>query len=221
MGLLSKIISLGIVISSLYPQLKSLRFKKEISRDSEGPLEEPSERALLKEYEVCQQEASDTGSYSWQSGLIFFVTTLALAGAVITGLINAEVSPYRLLLIMGLGGFSITLLLVWKKYLIRQNFIRKVMFHRMKKMERKLGLRKGLYVSFLDETLKNNPLNNKERTELLEEFRGNRGRRPQGLAITMRVVHIAIITWVLLIALELLIFLCHPCREFLFNFNFR
>ena len=106
-------------------------------------------QALAAEYQACQNEAAGAAGWSWQSGLIFFVTSLALAGAIISVLVNTNFSWYRLVLIISLGIFSIFLLLVWERYLLRQNFIRLVMFYRMEQIERELSLRKNLYCFFL------------------------------------------------------------------------
>ncbi len=176
----------------------------------------PSEQALLAEYQVCQREASDAVSSSWQSGIILFVTTLTLAGTIIYGLLNTNASIYRTMLIFILGIFSVTLLIVWKKYLTRQHFVRRVMFHRMQEVERDRELRKCLYVSFLDGTLKdeNNPINQNERTKLLESFGQDAGRKPKGFKLTILVVKLAIWAWITIMILELII-LIPRVHEFL------
>ncbi len=173
----------------------------------------PSEQALLAEYKVCQHEASASGSYGWQSGIIFFVTTLTLAGAVITGLANANASLYRLLLITILAAFSITLLCAWKKYASRQQFIRKIMYARMRVIEGKLGLRKNLYVDFLDnateDETENNwknekwlPLTKAERGKLRDDYPKHFRTKPQGFKWITWVAWAAIIAWVVIILLE-------------------
>lgn len=177
----------------------------------------PSEQALLAEYQACQDEAGGASSWSWQSGIVFFVTTLTLAGTIIYGLLNTSSSPYRLTLIIILGIFSIVLLYVWIRYLTRQHLIRRVMFYRMEEIERELGLRKGLYVSFLDETLKDNPLDKNEKNRLLEKFGKTKGRKPQGFKLTRWVALLAIIAWVILILIEILIYFSPIVRGWLFN----
>ena len=113
-------------------------------------LEEWQRQALLVEYQACQQEANAAGSYGWQSGIIFFVTTLTLAGAVVTGVFRMETTWYRFLLINTLGIFSIASLFAWKMYCNRERFIRRVVYDRMRMIETILGMRKNLYVDFLD-----------------------------------------------------------------------
>jgi len=179
--------------------------------------EEPTEDALLREYQTCQQEATLCVQASWQSGLIFFVTTLALAGAIISGLVNTDFTWYRLFLIVGLGIVSIILLLVWDQYLLRQNFVRLVMLYRMEQIERRLGLRKNLYTRFLDETIKNNPLSDSEQAGLKEEFWKHQGRKPKGLNLTRRVLRIAIGAWILFMILEGVIFFCPMFHYWLLN----
>lgn len=112
---------------------------------------EPSEQALLTEYQTCQQEADNTGSYTFQSGLLYFVTALTLAGAVIGISMNVSISLHRLLLVFILGVFSIGLLYAWKKYTKRLQFIRDVNFERMVTIEKKLKMSKELQIRFLDE----------------------------------------------------------------------
>ena len=84
MGLLSKIISLGIVISSLYPQLKSLRFKKEPSIN----VEEPSEEASLTEYQACKNEAHYHGTTYWAIVGIFLSFTTAIGAFFIKNILE-------------------------------------------------------------------------------------------------------------------------------------
>jgi hypothetical protein len=167
------------------------------------------EQAQLAEYQVCQTEAAGAVSWSWQSGLIFFVTTLALAGAIISGLVNADFTWYRLVLIIGLGVLSILLLHAWKRYLFRQNFVRLVMFYRMGKIENNFGLRKNLYMHFLDDKIENDLLNNDERATLRQRFWTHPGRKPQGLKWTMRVVNTVMIAWIVFMILEAVIFFCY------------
>ncbi len=100
MSLLSKIISLGIVISSLYPQLKSLRFKKEISKDSEGPLEEPSEEALLTEYQVCQHDNSSGAQSYWTVTGIFMGLSSIILGGLLYGILSNNLLFQAILLIV-------------------------------------------------------------------------------------------------------------------------
>jgi len=170
----------------------------------------PSEQALLVEYEACQHEASASGSYGWQSGIIFFVTTLALAGTAISYLINTETSLHRLVVIIILGIFSIVVLHAWKKYANRQRFIRRIMYNRMRLIERELGLRKNLYVDFLDEATKDNyksekwlPLEEIERETLWEKYHSDSGRGPQGFKWIAWVARFAIGAWIILVILEI------------------
>ena len=174
------------------------------NEEQRNELQDWERQALLTEYQVCQQEASLCVQVSWQSGVIFFVSALALAGVVISALINSDYNLYRLLFIVGFGVFSIFLLVVWNKYLARQNFIRRVMFYRMGMIERILDLRKNLYVSFLDETLEDNPLGADEQSQLSTKFCNDSGRRPQGLKWTRFVLRATIAAWGILIILELI-----------------
>ena len=79
MSLLSKIISLGIMLSSTSPQLKSLHFNKELPINAK----EPSEEVLLKEYEICQQSISLNATRYWTIVSIFIPVNTALLGWVV------------------------------------------------------------------------------------------------------------------------------------------
>ena len=102
-----------------------------VTKKSKKEPTEHERQAWLVEYQTCQQEVNATGGYSFQSGIIFFVTTLTLAGIVITGVIKLEVSWYRLLLVCTLGLLSITSLYAWDRYTKRLQFIRRVVYDRM------------------------------------------------------------------------------------------
>ena len=182
----------------------------------------PSEEALLAEYEACQLEANASGSYVFQSGIIFFVTTLTLAGVAISHLINAEGGLYRCALIILLGVFSIVALFAWKKYANRQRFIRDVMYERMHMIEKELGLRKNWYVRFLDEvtkdTYKNEGLLPLEEAETLwRKYAKHPGRKPRGFKLVDKIAWIAIIAWVVLIILEVVIYLSPVVRQWLLD----
>ncbi|MBA7609599.1 hypothetical protein ES703_16790 [subsurface metagenome] len=96
MGLLSKIISLGIIISSLYPQLKSLRFNKESSIDAE----EPSEEALLTEYQVCQHDNSSGTQGYWTVTGIFMGLSSVILGGLLYGILSNNLLFKAILLII-------------------------------------------------------------------------------------------------------------------------
>jgi len=182
----------------------------------------PSEQALLAEYGACQSEANASGSYVFQMGSIFFVTTLALVGTAISYLIKTDGGAYRLVLVILLGVFSITALVVWKKYANRQHFIRDVMYYRMRMIERELDLRKNLYVHLLDEASKDTygdetwlPLEKTERTTLWKKYVNHPGRKPRGFQLVRRVAWFAIIAWGVLILLE--VFRYFGCFSFIAN----
>jgi hypothetical protein len=189
--------------------------------------ETPSERALLAEYEVCQREASDCVHASWQSGIVFFVTTLTLAGTVIYGLLNTDVSTYRLIIVMVLGFFSIAILCVWMRYLTRQHLIRRIMFDRMVNIEKELNLRKSSYVRFVDYATEEDwndwengkwfPLKEAERKQLWAKYINESGRRPQGYALTIWIARSAIIAWGIFMLSELLIHFCPVVRCWFIN----
>ena len=74
MGLLSKLITLGLIVSRISPQIKSLRFNKEPSTDAE----DPSKEVLLKEYEACKNEAHYHGTTYWAIVGIFLSFATAI-----------------------------------------------------------------------------------------------------------------------------------------------
>ena len=76
-------------------------------------------------------------------------------------------------------------------------------------IERKLDLRKNLYVHFLDEASKDTygnkiwvPLEKTERTTLWGEYANHPGRKPRGFRLVKKVAWFAIIAWGALIVLE-------------------
>ncbi len=198
-----------------------------VNENNQNNIPDWQRQALLAEYKVCQQEASDCVHASWQSGLVFFVTTLTLAGAIIYGLLSTSTSWYRLTLIIILGIFSISLLFVWKQYLTRQHLIRRVMFHRMENIEKELDLRKCSYVQFIDHSNEINwnnwkngewqPLREIERKQLWEKYNKEPGRGPKGFILTIWVARAAIIAWVIFIVLEILIKVFPNIRNWLYN----
>jgi Ca2+/Na+ antiporter len=189
--------------------------------------EKPSEQALLAEYEVCQREASDCVHASWQSGIVLFVTTLTLAGTVIYGFLNTDVSTYRLMIVMVLGVFSIALLYVWVRYLTRQHLIRRIMFYRMEKIEKELNLRKSSYVRFVDHATEENwgdwkngkwfPFKEAERKQLWEKYNKESGRGPQGYTLTTVMAWFAITAWGIFMLSEILIYNCPVIRYWFLN----
>ena len=97
MSLLSKIISLGIILSSISPQLKSLRFNKELSIDAE----EASEEALLTEYQVCQHDNSSGAQSYWTvTGIFMGLSSVILAGLLYGILSNNLLFQAILLIVM-------------------------------------------------------------------------------------------------------------------------
>ena len=81
MGLLSKLITLGLIASRISPQLKSLRFKKVNSKEDEKSIEEASEQALLTEYQVCQHDNSSGAQSYWTvTGIFMGLSSVILAG---------------------------------------------------------------------------------------------------------------------------------------------
>ena len=95
------------------------------------------------------------------------------------------------------------------------------MFHRMREIERVIGLLcKNLYVSFLDSTLEDEDaavLSTKEKAMLLKKFEKNRGRGPKGFTLAMWIARSAIIAWIILIVIEILIYISPGVRLWLFD----
>ena len=145
MGLLSKIISLGIVISSLYPQLKSLRFKKGISKEDEESIEKASERALLKEYEACQSHNNALGQQSWVSISILITVNLLVLAQVIPNLVlKAVPSDWAgLTSVVILGLVMIFILWIFQRWQNRITFLAWINNFRMQDIESTLGMWKN------------------------------------------------------------------------------
>jgi len=151
MSLLSKIISLGIILSSISPQLKSLRFNKELSIDAK----EPSDEALLKEYEVCQQDINSTSSNYWTlAGIFIGVSSVLLAGIIYGVLANdngfnaIDCTLRTLVTIFGVA--IITILVFLWFWLKRVNYLTDRNYERMREIELDLGMWKSWRVHSID-----------------------------------------------------------------------
>lgn len=157
MSLLSKIISLGIILSSISPQLKSLRFNKGTSLD----VEEPSNETLLKEYEVCQSHINSLGYQYWIGVGVFMAVNTALLGAFLYGIVQSNIdfrffiiqiykylAPSLITIILGIGMIIILRsLIMWLK---RINSNVQTFYVRMREIETILGMWRGWIVYGLD-----------------------------------------------------------------------
>lgn len=168
MNLLSKIISLGIILSGISPQLKLLLFNKEPNIDAE----EPSEQALLREYEACQHDSSSTSVSFWTLASIFIGISSALLAGLLYGLIannnlfpvllkvlfgeSAQSSELRLILTLSLIVIilSISIFIILYKlwgWLRRARFLQQTNFKRMREIELELGMWKSWRIHTIDE----------------------------------------------------------------------
>ena len=155
MSLLSKIISLGIILSSISPQLKSLRFKKGTSKEDEESLTEISDEALLKEYEVCQSHNNSLNSQVWVSISILITINLLILGQVISGIIlkSVPVGGYaNLIFVTLIGLFMIFILRIFWRWNMRVRFQVWVNNHRMQEIEERFSykIRKNWRIRGLD-----------------------------------------------------------------------
>ena len=114
--------------------------------------DEPSDEALLKEYEVCQQAINANASRYWTIvGIFIPISTAVLAWVFYT------ITSYRLFfnsnaewLVLVLGVVIIVILVLLWFWLKRVNLFISISYFRMREIERKLGMLKNLTVDWVD-----------------------------------------------------------------------
>ena len=220
MSLISKIISLGIILFSVSPKLR-LPFKREIYEKAEAPLQEPSEQALLKEYETCQSELGSRGNQFWVSLSIIISINLILLSQAAYNIINGSllISGYINLLAVSILGVTMVFInVVFYKWQKRQHYVSEVIFQRMRKIEDVTGMHRNWLIYGRD--LKENPSKQREwqrlshsRREFIEELLASYASRPYspqykisiGDKFFGHILCILIILWLLLPFLLILI----------------
>lgn len=111
---------------------------KEIENNSK----KPSEQALLTEYQVCQQYISERATSYWTLTGIFIGFSSVLLGALIYGFLS---SPNKESILFGVATcvISTAVLVIFyflKFWLKRVSFLQQINFHRMRDIERDLGM---------------------------------------------------------------------------------
>jgi len=107
---------------------------------------EPSEEALLAEYEACEDYVSSAASRDWQAAGIIWAA--ALAGLFLTafagnGRASVTITTFIAFIVIA------TLWLFWAM-VKRMVFLQKACMQRMREIEVKLGLRRSIYLYVLD-----------------------------------------------------------------------
>jgi len=153
MSLLSKIITLGIIVSRISPKLKSLLSKKANPRDDEESIEEASEQALLKEYEACQSHNNSLGQQAWVSiSIIITVNTLVIVQVIYNLLLTSyPINGYfRLILVIAIAISMLFILEAFRRWDKRIDFQVLLNNERMRQIETALEMWKNWRVYGLD-----------------------------------------------------------------------
>ena len=153
---------------------------------------------LLKEYEVCQQDINFNSSRYWTIVGIFIPVNTAILGWMVYLLIsNIKLDGYikwglLIVLLFCLGmTFIIFALIYW---LDRVNSIIRVNYHRMREIEKFLGMRKNCLVDVLDNHWDQLP---KEEQNNLNELHKKHSKTRE-TACYKRILHILIALWCVL-----------------------
>jgi hypothetical protein len=120
--------------------------------------EEPSEESLLKEYEACQSHNNSLGNQAWISISIIITVNILLLGQVIYNIMlkSFPITGYaNLVLVTLLGLVMIFILIIFKLWDKRIDFLTWMNYDRMREIEMRLGMWKNWRVRGLD--LKYNP----------------------------------------------------------------
>ena len=113
--------------------LRAVRKERQPTFD-DSKLTEDEQEALLKEWELCQQNAISLSNWAWQIGSVFVILSLAALWAS-TQLEEAKRWEYSLLLCL----FSIGTISVWYALVVRRGeHLRKICFGRAWEIEEKL-----------------------------------------------------------------------------------
>jgi hypothetical protein len=121
----------------LWPLLDQLRFA------IENRVANPRQAALLKEYELCQQEAAATANWLWASTTIFIAAWLL-------GLAYVAVNVDRLSFdLRYAAAFATFAQIIWMAFAERSFSVRHRLFVRQRQIEQQLGLLKsiGIYAA--------------------------------------------------------------------------
>jgi hypothetical protein len=186
--------------------------------------------ALLKEYELCEQQNHSMSHEIWTSTTIFMSATVVL----LTGIVYATISsdlladifsgcryntniwpqliPLFSILIVGIG--IILIFFRWIAWLKRMKFLTVVNYVRMRQIEKKLGLKKN-WLAFGYDVINAPNLSNpskplpkkcvKEIESLGEEIQY---AKPAGFSGLVRIAQIVIVIWGLFSAVTLAVMIC-------------
>ena len=104
------------------------------------------QEALLKEYEICQQEATATANWLWASTTVFLA--VLMSGLGYAAVRRQEIAGPWLL---GAAAFAtVTLLVGWLPFIVRSFTVRQRLFMRQRQIERELGLLKSIAIHATD-----------------------------------------------------------------------
>lgn len=107
---------------------------------------------LLKEYELCTNDANHLEEVIWTTAGVLFTASIAGIG-VLGSTVPANPKPYDYLLRISLSILSIIFLWSWKIIASRWYSIQRMMYYRIIEIEEELEMYKERYVSYLDKAV--------------------------------------------------------------------
>jgi hypothetical protein len=113
----------------------------------------PKHELLLKEYELCEKFASDTGSQYWRITALFLPIafgSLALVIGVNLSEMNRLAQRVMALLIVLTGFVFVSMLYFWRTAVLRALWYQHIAYCRAREIEGDMRLRKNLYIHALD-----------------------------------------------------------------------
>jgi hypothetical protein len=151
---------------------------------------------LLKEYELCTNDANHLEEVIWTTAGILFTASIAGIG-VLGGTVPASPKPYDYLLRITLSILSIIFLWSWKAIASRWYSIQRMMYYRIVEIEEELEMYKERYVSYLDKAVEGKPYPQTQRINtVVEAMRAK--HIPGGVRRTVNnIVWILSVVWLL------------------------
>jgi len=111
---------------------------------------EPSEQALLTEYQVCQQHNNSLGSQYWITVGIFLGINTVFLVAFANVLSEAPVPENAKLLVLGIGIALVLIIICLLLSLKRVNWYLQIHYVRMREIEEALGMLKNRTIHWVD-----------------------------------------------------------------------
>ncbi len=122
---------------------------------------------LLEEYRLAQEYTLSVNDHTWQVATILLVASLG-GFAIVSSF--EKITKLTFFASLGAAGISVTLLLVWFFMMERHTLFIQTSYFRMREIERQLGLKKNLYIHYIDniDQLKDADLSKTEKEHIRE-----------------------------------------------------